>query len=160
MASFPARLRWVKHQERWQWQRDQYLGRRDFVRAAMLAWEAWVSRLCSEQGLPGGSGDDTDLNAFNECREVVEAFERDLQMDDVPGRGDAHWTLKHLGNALAHGTPSTARYRPILRDAERLFRKLCSHDYSDDGLALPTPPVVVKLPARRSTPPPVPDPRR
>ena len=40
-----ARLQWAKQQQMWQWQRVlafQYLDRRDFVRAAMLAWEAWV----------------------------------------------------------------------------------------------------------------------
>ena len=126
-----ARLQWASHRERWQWQRAlafQYLDRRDFVRAAMLAWEAWVSRLCSEQGLPGESGDETDLNAFSERKEVVEEFEHELQMGHEPRRGDArgdsHWTLKHLRNALAHGTRPRTRYRAMLGDADRLFREL------------------------------------
>ena len=89
-VSWPPGCSGLKHQERWQWRRAlafQYLDRRDFVRAAMLAWEAWVSRLCSEQGLPGGSGDETDLNAFNERKEVVEEFERELQTAGKAGEG-------------------------------------------------------------------------
>ena len=122
-----ARLQWARQPERWQWQRAlafQYLDRRDFVRAAMLAWEAWVSRLCAEQGLPGGSGDEVDPNAFNERKEVVEEFEGELQMGHEPGRRDAHWSLKHLRNALAHGTRPMRRYRAMLGDADRLFGEL------------------------------------
>ena len=121
------RLRWAKLRERWQWQRAlafQYLDRRDFVRAAMFGWEAWVSQLCSEQGRPGGSGDKVDPNAFNERKEVVDEFESVPQMRHEPGQSDAHWTLKHLRNALAHGTRPMRRYRTMLGDADHLFREL------------------------------------
>ena len=121
------RLQWATRQERWQWQRElafQYLDRRDFVRAAMLAWEAWVSRLCSEQGMSAWGGDEVDLNAFNERKEVVENFEGELQMAYERERGEAHWTLKHLRNALAHGTRPRPRYRAMLGDAEHLFHEL------------------------------------
>ena len=121
------RLQWARQQERWRWQRAlafQYLDRRDFVRAAMLGWEAWVSRLCSEQGIPGASGDEVDPNAFNERKEVVAEFDRALRMGHEPGRSDAHWTLKHLRNALAHGTRPMHRYLAMLGDADRLFREL------------------------------------
>ena len=119
------RLRWAKLRERWQWQRAlafQYLDRRDFVRAAMFGWEAWVSRLCSEQGMPGGSGDRVDPNAFNERKEVVKKCVP--QMRHEPGLSDAHRTLKHLRNALAHGTRPPRRYQDMLGDADCLFRKL------------------------------------
>ena len=121
------RLRWAKLRERWQWQRAlafQYLDRRDFVSAAMFGWEAWVSQLCSEQGRPGGSGDKVDPNAFNERKEVVDEFESVPQMRHEPGQSDAHWTLKHLRNALAHGTRPMRRYRTMLGDADHLFREL------------------------------------
>lgn len=123
------RLQWARQPEQWQCQRAlafQYLDRRDFVRAAMFAWEAWVSRLCVEQGRPDGSGDEVDANAFSQRKEVVEEFEGELQMSHEPGRNDAHWTLKHLRNALAHGTRPMRRYRAMLGDADRLFREL--HD--------------------------------
>ncbi len=119
------RLQWATLQERWEWQRAlayQYLNRHDFVRAAMLAWEAWVSRLCSEQGTPDTPGDDVDANAFNERKAVVDEIEAGGQMDD--NTGQAHWTLKNLRNALAHGTRPIRRYRSMLRDPDRLFREL------------------------------------
>lgn len=122
-----ARLQWATQQERWRWQRAlafQYLDRRDFVRAAMLAWEAWVSRLCSEHDMRGRLADEVDPNAFAERREVIEEFEDALQMRHEPGRSDAHWTLKHLRNALAHGTRPTRRYRAVLGNADRLFHEL------------------------------------
>ena len=121
------RLQWARQQERWQWQRAlafQYLDRRDFVRAAMLAWEAWVSRLCAERGMSGRSADEVDPNAFNERKEIVDKFESTMQMSHQPGQSDAHWTLKYLRNALAHGTRPMRRYRTMLGDADRLFSEL------------------------------------
>ena len=121
------RLQWSRLQDRWQWQRKlayQYLNRRDYVRAAMLGWEAWVSRLCSEQDTTGASADDVDANAFNERVAVLLEFEGELQMGDHPGRSGAHWTLKHLRNSLAHGTRPTKRYRGMLKDPDRLSREL------------------------------------
>ena len=121
------RLRWAKLRERWQWQRAlafQYLDRRDFVRAAMFGWEAWVSRLCSEQRMPYGADDGIDPNAFSERKAMIEEFEDALQVGHGPGPRDAHWTLKHLRNALAHGTRPMRRYRPMLGDADRLLHEL------------------------------------
>ena len=129
-SKLAERLKWATQQERWQWQRAlafQYLDRRDFVRAAMLAWEAWVSRLCHEQDLPRGYSDEVDPNAFNERKDVVEEFEYELQMGHPgPERSDSHWTLKNLRNALAHGTRPAHRYRRVLEDADRLVRELQS----------------------------------
>ena len=121
------RLQWARLQDRWQWQRKlayQYLNRRDYVRAAMLGWEAWVSRLCSEHDTSGTSADDVDTAAFDERIAVLEEFEGELQMGDHPGRSGAHWTLKHLRNSLAHGTRPTKRYRGMLKDPDRLSREL------------------------------------
>ena len=121
------RLQWARRPEQWQWQRAlayQYLDRRDFVRAAMLAREAWVSRLCAERGMRGSTGDEVDPNAFNERKEVVEEFESTLRMSQGAGRSNAHWTLTHLRNALAHGTRPPRHYRAILRDGGRLCREL------------------------------------
>ena len=47
-----------------------------------------------------------------------------MQMSHRPGQSDAHWTLKHVRNALAHGTRPMPRYRATLRDSGRLFREL------------------------------------
>ena len=45
-------------------------------------------------------------------------------MRHEPGQSDAHWTLKHLRNALAHGALPMRRYRTTLGDADHLFREL------------------------------------
>ena len=121
------RLQWSRLQDRWQWQRKlayQYLNRRDYVRAGMLGWEAWVSRLCSEQDMAGAPADDVDASAFNERVAVLLEFEGELQMGDHHGRSGAHWTLKHLRNSLAHSTRPTKRYRGMLKDPDRLSREL------------------------------------
>ena len=113
------RLQWAKHSGLAEQQRKlayQYLNRRDFVRAAMLAREAWVSRLCSQRDRAVDYGD----------RQVaVEEFEASLRRGDHPQTlRDAYWTITHLRNALAHGTRPERRYQTMLKDPDRLFREL------------------------------------
>lgn len=118
------RLEWVREAGLFEQQRKlahQYLGRRDYVRAAVFAWEALVTRECQARGY--------DDSRYKEGREpAIEALEAEIQADEHPDwKRHAYWTLKNLRNALAHGNaPSIERYRAPLRSEERLREELKS----------------------------------
>ncbi len=91
------RLRWARAHPLWEQQRKlahQYLNRGDFVRAAMFGKEACASRVCEQRG----------ASTFKERELAVKDFEAELNGEHGP-KGDAYWTLTHIRNALAHGTP-------------------------------------------------------
>jgi CRISPR-associated Csx2 family protein len=113
------RLRWIDEKDLAAQQRrlaELYLARADFVRAAVFAWEALVSRACR--------GHDTQQ------REVREAAEKDLDKKFRAkgcdkAQADAFRTLRSLRNALAHGTPPpNERCRRLLASPQRLCAAL------------------------------------
>ena len=113
------RLRWAKKSSLAEQQRMlayQYLKRDDFVRAAMLGWEAHVNRICNTRGV--------SATGFSDARKkAVAEFESNLRTE--PGsRGTSHRTLKNIRNALAHGTRPKHEYRAMLTDQDRLYREL------------------------------------
>ena len=114
------RLRWAELTEPWRQQRKlayQYLNRRDFVRAAVLAREAWVTKLCEDLGVEGV--------AFADRKPVVDRFEDELKAGVHPEHlRTAYWDVTHLRNALAHATRPLPRYQRMLKDADRLDRAL------------------------------------
>ena len=113
------RLQWAKHPGLAEQQRKlayQYLNRRDFVRAAMLAREAWVSRLCSKR--------DRAVD-YRDRKAAVASFEASLRRGDHPQtHRDAYWTITHLRNALAHGVRPRPHYQSMLKDPDCLYREL------------------------------------
>ncbi len=116
------RLSWVREGGLPEYQRKlayEYLRRQDYVRAAVFAWEAVVSKQCVDRGL--------SLNDFETGRKpAIDAFEAEIKDSKHPDwLTEAYWTLKTLRNALAHGNPPTVeRYRRILADAQTLHREL------------------------------------
>lgn len=109
------RLKWIDERDLAAQQRrlaEQYLARADFVRAAIFAWEALISRECK--------GYDPQQ------RETREAAEKDLEKkfsvkDCDKAQAEAFFTLRNLRNALAHGTPPLdERCRRLLQSPERL----------------------------------------
>lgn len=109
------RLRWVNAGKLSEQQRKlahQYLKRDDFVRAAIFGREACVSQECEQRGI-------STLEFSAERKEAVADFEDELKQERGP-RKDAYWTLTHLRNALAHGTPPPRPYRPALKNASSL----------------------------------------
>jgi CRISPR-associated Csx2 family protein len=109
------RLDWVTESDLSARQRklaEQYLARNDFVRAAMFAWEALVSRECK--------GHD------QYCWERRKAAAEDLDnkskaVDCEPAWKKAYRTVRNLRNALAHGIPpADSRSRGPLASSERL----------------------------------------
>ena len=116
------RLRWAKESDLAEQQRKlayQYLKRHDFVRAAMLGYEGYVSRLCSERG-----ASNTEFSP--ERQEAVKAFEVELKGGEHPEpKVKGYRALRSIRNALAHGTRDREeRYRAMLSDPDRLHREL------------------------------------
>lgn len=106
------RLRWTREEGLHEHQRKLayvYLNRGDYVRAAVLAWEALLTRECVAGGLdPHGYGEDGD-------RAQAEANLRaSLQRQGIRWADSPHRRLKDLRNSLAHGSPP---WSPELRKA-------------------------------------------
>jgi hypothetical protein len=113
------RLRWVRGPDLAAQQRqlaDQYLGREDFVRAAVFAWEALVSGACAG----------FDRQRRDARQAAVDALEAQF---DAPGcdaaDAEAFQTVRKLRNALAHGNPpSDKRIADMLAAREKLRNAL------------------------------------
>ena len=61
LQELEKRLQWERCKNPWQQQRElakEYLARSDFVRAAMLGWEACINRSCQHMGTPIDQYDD------------------------------------------------------------------------------------------------------
>ncbi|MBU6995022.1 TIGR02221 family CRISPR-associated protein [Ferrovum myxofaciens] len=86
-----------------------YLERKDFVRATVFGWEAFVTRECTVRGL--------NPNDFNGGRDqALKLLKSELKLDQFPQGKIHHYNiLKNLRNALAHGTP------PKLKEIRRLM---------------------------------------
>ncbi|MGH7112083.1 MAG: hypothetical protein ACREFK_16860 [Stellaceae bacterium] len=107
------RLRWIEGRDLAAWQHalaEQYLGRADFVRAVVFAWEALVSRECKGY----------ELNRYKTREAAEKDLDRAFREADCEA-AQAYRTLKYLRNALAHGTPpQDERCRKLLQSPERL----------------------------------------
>lgn len=117
------RLCWARGDEPHENQRKLayvYLNRRDYVRAAVLAWEAILTRECIASKLnPHDYGEDGD-------RAQAEANLRaSLQQQGIRWADSPHRRLKDLRNALAHGSPPRSlELRKALSNQEELHRVL------------------------------------
>ncbi len=119
-AKLTERLRWAKEGKPWRQQRKLaylYLNRGDFVRAAVLAREAWVTRLCSDPAVGNV--------AYSDRKAAVKQFEAELRARAHPEPlRTAYWDITHLRNALAHATQPAPRYQSTLKAPDRLYRAL------------------------------------
>lgn len=92
------------------------LGRRDYPRAAIFGFEAFLTRLCNDEG------EDPSDHASRE--RVRDGFAQTLDREPDWKR-DAWHLLRQLRNAMAHGTPPRhPRVREIIRNRQRLHREL------------------------------------
>ena len=113
------RLRWAKAGPLSEQQRKlahQYLNRGDFVRAAMFGWEACASHACEQRGI-------STLRFSGERKQAVAEFDDEMKGNNGH-RASAYWALKHIRNALAHGTRPPKRYVGALRTAPDLKLEL------------------------------------
>ena len=107
------RLEWSKNETPQRRQKQlamDYLGRRDYLRAALYAQEAFVTFLVSCEG-----GDPALYSARKTARED---YEKD---------GMTNWyrNLRDLRNALAHGTePTTEKVKPMMKDEAKLREQI------------------------------------
>jgi CRISPR-associated Csx2 family protein len=121
-SKIKERLAWVNEPSLAERQRKLayiYLKRSDYVRAAVLGWEALITRECESR--------DLDPLNYKEGREPAEeALETDIKSGDVRDwRHDAYRMLKTLRNALAHGNPpKDRRFSRPLQSAETLRQEL------------------------------------
>jgi len=107
------RLAWIKERglaKQQAWLARQYLGRRDFVRGVIFAWESLVSRACEIY--------QHDPSTYEGRKNAQDDYE-------VHDMSSEYKTLLNLRNAIAHGTPhSQARYRKLLKDPGKLESEL------------------------------------
>jgi CRISPR-associated Csx2 family protein len=92
-----------------------YLRQGDYVRAAILGFEAVVTRECDRRKY--GHQDH-----HHDRKPAEDAFEAEIRAGDQPRAvGEGYWMLKNLRNTLAHGNPSTSeQIRQIVSSPERL----------------------------------------
>ncbi len=92
------------------------LSRRDYPRAAIFGFEAFLTRLCSDEG------EDPSDHANRE--RIRDGFAQTLDREPEWKR-EAWHLLRQLRNAMAHGTPPRhRRVREIIRNRQRLHREL------------------------------------
>lgn len=112
------RLRWAKAttlSEQQYLLARQYLGRGDYVRAAVLGREACGSRLCEENGVSTNEYYSEDRQET--LKELANALPRH--------RRDAYGAMTAMRNALAHGSrPRRSDIEAALRDPQKLGREL------------------------------------
>ncbi|EGV32636.1 CRISPR-associated protein, TM1812 family [Thiorhodococcus drewsii AZ1] len=121
-SALAKRLEWVRGAGLMAYQRRLagfYLHQGDYVRAAILGFEAVITRECDRRKY--GTQDHR-----NDRKPAEEAFEAEIRTGDQPRAvGDAYWMLKNLRNALAHGNPSALeKVRQIIASPERLPAEL------------------------------------
>ena len=89
----------------------QYLRRRDYVRAALFAWETLVSKECEKNEL---DPEDRDNRKNQNVLRAVDAHKR-----------KACENLNQIRNALAHGSlPNSKGVREILMNEQKLHEAL------------------------------------
>ncbi|MFN6961386.1 MAG: TIGR02221 family CRISPR-associated protein [Rhodocyclaceae bacterium] len=105
------RIAWHRGKDRHEWElslADAYLERRDYVRAAIFLYEAFVSRAASEQGLSQNDYDQREM-----------AWQRAKQ--NTPGARK----LEYLRNALTHGVkPNDKKIADLVCDETRMKEAL------------------------------------
>jgi CRISPR-associated Csx2 family protein len=114
------RLAWVKagdlahHQTRLAW---FHFHNEDYLRAAIFAFEAVVTRECTRYGLD-------PMNHANGREPAVERMKKRLRWGSADHVN--YQMLKNLRNGLAHGNPESKdkQYSEIIADPERLPREL------------------------------------
>lgn len=116
------RLSWVRgvglieHQKRLA---SFYLDQGDYIRAAILGYEAVITQECERRGF--------DPQDFKYGREPAgKDFEEEIKDGEHSNAiCESYWVLKNVRNALAHGNPpSNDQIRQIVSTADRLPREL------------------------------------
>ena len=117
------RLAWIEEPALAAQQRKlafQYLNRGDFVRAAVLGWEAYITFECTTHGRD--PNDFTDKGRKGMVEELHKFFDAGMYPD---WKRDAYRKLNAIRNALAHSSvPSDANIRRLLGDEPRLKLEL------------------------------------
>lgn len=119
------RLAWAKGKPLHQQQRHLayvYLNRRDFVRAAVFAWEAIITHECTRHAL-----DIDDYSKDGDRKQAEAALKSRLLAEGIRWKDAPQQRIKDLRNSLAHGSPPAdwaLELRQALSDPDRLFDML------------------------------------
>ncbi len=115
------RLDWVRKDDLYQHQRrlaQMHLRKGDYLRCAILAVEAVLTRRMAESG-------EGDPNRYPDRQRAREALKRDLQSVARDRLWRDYRRLEYLRNALAHATaPDDPEISKLLRNPERLPKEL------------------------------------
>ncbi|NEX15491.1 MAG: TIGR02221 family CRISPR-associated protein [Halochromatium sp.] len=117
-TALAERLAWVREAGLMDYQRRLarfYLRQGDYVRAAILGFEAVITRECDRRKY-GHQDHQQDR------KPAEDAFEAEIRAKEHPRTvADGYWMLKNLRNALAHGNPSKSDdVRQIIANPQRL----------------------------------------
>lgn len=112
------RLSWARDGELMDHQRrlaNFYLDNRDYVRAALLAYEAVITRECKQRGLE-------PLNYRQGREPATSELEAEINAGQYPDRiRESYTMLKNLRNTLAHGNRASNEYvRGIVTNRNKL----------------------------------------
>lgn len=117
------RLSWIKETSLDEHQRKLayiYLNRRDYVRAAVFAWEGIITRECAGNGL-----DPQDFGEEGDRAQGEKALRERLKQEGEVWSDSPHRRIKELRNSLAHGSPPwTQMLRNALSDPAKLHKQL------------------------------------
>ena len=111
------RLKWSKNETPQRRQKQlamDYLERRDYLRAALYAQEAFVTFLvsCSKK----------DPTSYDDRKEAREKYEKSKNKKGRPS--ESYWNLRELRNALAHGTEPNKKVKQMMKDEAKLREQI------------------------------------
>ena len=112
------RLKWSENETPQRRQKQlamDYLERRDYLRAALYAQEAFVTFLVSYAK--------KDPTSYDDRKKAREKYEKGQHEKGRPSK--SYWNLRELRNALAHGTePTTPRVKQMMEDEAELRHQI------------------------------------
>ena len=112
------RLKWSDYETPQRRQKQlamDYLKRRDYLRAALYAQEAFVTFLVDFEG--------KDPESYSDRLQVRENYERKKLKKKRPSK--LYWNLRDLRNALAHGTePTSDEIKLMMKDEAQLRNQI------------------------------------
>lgn len=117
--SLTHRTQWSRNHDLYAQQRimaETYLAKRDYIRTAIFAYEAFITSLMKQT---------EDVGDYRQRNKASDEYEKDLRDSQRQPFKQDYWLLKNLRNNLAHGNePADNRVQAIVTDEQRLRDEL------------------------------------
>ncbi len=117
--SLTHRTQWSRNHDLYAQQRimaETYLEKRDYIRTAIFAYEAFITSLMKQT---------EDVGDYRQRNKASDEYEKDLRDNQRRPFTQDYWLLKNLRNNLAHGNePADNRIQAIVTDEQRLRDEL------------------------------------